>query len=121
MYFKDGGYILGTLRCSLGTERVCKKVITASRKALKTHPSQRQVASLKTPCNGHTGCLLKVLAPPCLRRRLRCRESAAHDLPQLRYASFASVIGCVAGTSWKGRSEVARLNPTLTQVSDLLP
>ena len=33
-----------------------------------------------------------VLAPPCLRRRLRCRESAAHDLPQLRYASFASVI-----------------------------
>ncbi|MBO4721649.1 MAG: hypothetical protein J5629_01820 [Muribaculaceae bacterium] len=33
-----------------------------------------------------------VLASPCLRRRLRCRESAAHDLPQLRYASFASVI-----------------------------
>lgn len=57
MYFKDGGYILGTLRCSLGTERVCKKVITASRKALKTHPSQRQVASLKTPCNGHAGLL----------------------------------------------------------------
>ena len=57
MYFKDGGYILGTLRFSLGTERVCKKVITASRKALKTHPSQRQVAALKTPCNGHAGLL----------------------------------------------------------------
>ena len=43
----------------------------------------------------------KVLAPPCLRRRLRCRESA-----------FG-----VADTSWSGRSELARLNPTLTQVS----
>ena len=35
----------------------------------------------------------KVLAPPCLRRRLRCRESAAHDLPQLRCATIAPVIG----------------------------
>ena len=34
-----------------------------------------------------------VLAPPCLRRRLRCRESAAHDLPQLRCATCAPVIG----------------------------
>ena len=33
-----------------------------------------------------------VLAPPCLRRRLRCRESAAHDLPQLRCATCAPVI-----------------------------
>ena len=34
-----------------------------------------------------------MLAPPCLRRRLRCRESAAHDLPQLRCATIAPVIG----------------------------
>ena len=64
----------------------------------------------------------KVLAPPCLRRRLRCRESAAHDLPQLRFATCAPVIGAYRYLPrGGGRSEVARLNPTLTQVSDLLP
>ena len=34
-----------------------------------------------------------VLVPPCLRRRFRCRDSAAHDLPQLRFATCAPVIG----------------------------
>ena len=37
-------------------------------------------------------CLLISMAPPCHRRRFRCRESAAHDLPQLRYASCAPFI-----------------------------
>ena len=86
----------------------------------KPAPHLRQVASLKTPCNGHAGLLT------CKRWRRRATAvgyAVVRVLPMTWRNSavlrLRQSLWCVADTSWCGRSELARLNPTLTQV--LLP
>ena len=68
-------------------------LIYLSRNALIPTPHSDKSLPSKHRAMGTHDAYSIVLATPCLRRRLRCRESAAHDLPQLRCATCAPVIG----------------------------
>ena len=70
-------------------------LLSTQRAETPTKPTPHSDKSLpsKHRAMGTQDAYSMVLAPPCLRRRLHCRESAAHDLPQLRCATCAPVIG----------------------------